>query len=219
MTRNGHGTATSLVRPLLGFAWAFLLLHVSCGPRPLKQSIEWKHLSAKAYDANVVGRSLPLPSGSTDIDVYLFAGFDTNYRFIRAQTVTMPKDGLPSLLSQFLDAFESVPEDTRAYRTNNVPFVGARVFAAFPSAEGNRPNWWNETDMHGFERNLLMAWDDGEYGYGYWLFYDENSRALCVFQWSEQHLLLPFLRAGIERGERIVRTESGPALKNQESGP
>ena len=186
-------------------------LHVSCGGGASRPAgIEWIDLTYQQFEDNPTRKWLALPSGSSDIDIFLFAGFDTNYRFAHTR-LALGRDDFLALGDTMAKSNPHPPED-QVYSTNNVPFSLARMILVFPHTEKHRPKWWTDESMQAYHQNRLLAWDDGSYGYGYWLFYDNESETLGVFQWGEQHLLLPRLRAGIERGETIIygNSQSSP---------
>lgn len=161
----------------------FMLLNTSCAKQPY---VEWKGLSREQYSVTPNTKWLPVPLLSENIDIGLFAGRDVNYRFLRFQ---IPGDfSSRAFLMEMLKINPHSPTGN-VIEIKDIPFSEDHFRTLFPSAWNVCPKWWSQSAKNSMSSGILITWDDGNYGYGYWWLENGVSNVFQCFQWSEQHFL------------------------------
>ena len=132
--------------------------------------------------------SIVLPQTTEGIDVFLWLGFDTNYRFVQANV------GLENNLTAFVEGMEEgLDIDLKIEDVNFCMSTFDKIFS-----KKHKPQWWNEESMLGFVQNCMLVRPyENHYGRGMWYFYNRENRVIKVFEWNQQWLSTNRLKEGI----------------------
>lgn len=155
---------------------------------------ELKDSSLLEFQKSDMGKWIALPDSARKITTFSYLGFDTNYRFLKA---TFSES--PSVLSDLI--FQSIA--LQPLETNDTYFLNENAkitYEKFASLFHNaKPSWW-KTEFSRFNQQAFCVWENTNgYGYGYIYLYDSTQKELRVFQWSQQHNTVEFVRDLFEK--------------------
>ncbi len=151
-------------------------------------SIPEKNATYKEYSWSEYADWIVIPESSSSIDTFSFLGFDTNYRFVKANLKDSNFDlkllADKSLAKQSIEINRNKYAEVTDFKITLLEFN--KVF--FGGIKDSTPAWWDK-ELNRFDRCFVCFWDDGgapRYGFGYMYLLDTREKELRVFQWNSQ---------------------------------